>query len=90
MPACNLTCWSGLLPLSGEPAGVYCMQERESCIPTEHWKKPFSKPFLTSLIERLGDLQHLLRKKSREVPGYQVKVLGHKSRRPEARAMTLM
>lgn len=49
-----------------------------------------SKPFLTLLIERLVDLQHLLHKKSREVPGHQVKVTRHKSRRPEARAMTLM
>lgn len=49
-----------------------------------------SKLFLTSLIERLRDLQHLLHKKSGEVPGHQVKVARHKSRRPEARAMTLM
>lgn len=48
------------------------------------------KPFLTSLIERLGDLQHLLHKKSGEVPGHQVKVPRHKSRRRETRAMTLM
>lgn len=54
-------------------------------------KKPsHSKAFLTSLIEKLGDLQHLLHKKSGEVPGHQVKVLRHKSRRPEARAVTLM
>lgn len=45
---------------------------------------------LTSLIERLGHLQHLLHKKSGEVPGHQVKVPRHKSRRPEARPMTLM
>lgn len=49
-----------------------------------------SKPSLISLIQRLRDLQYSLHEKSGEVPGCQVKVPRHKSRRPEARAMTLM
>lgn len=49
-----------------------------------------SKPSLISRIQRLRDLQCSLYKKSEEVPGRQVKVPRHKSRRPEARAVTLM
>lgn len=52
MPACNLTCWSGLLLLSGEPACVYCTQGRELCIPTERWKKAFSLKGISNLSHR--------------------------------------
>lgn len=88
-PGCNLACWPALLALSG----VYLMQGRELArISTGLCKRnpSHSKPSLISVTQRLGDLQCLLHKKSGEVPGHQVKVLRHKSRRPEARAVTLM
>lgn len=53
-------------------------------------KKPFPLKTISNLIQRLRELQCSLQKKSGEVPGRQVKVPRHKSRRPEARAMTLL